>query len=408
MPCMTNTKKHILVVTQYYYPEPFRINDMTAEWVKRGYKVTVLTGIPNYPEGEFYDGYGHGKNMRETVNGVDIIRVPIIARGHSALKLMMNYASFMFSAGRWFRKTDIKPDSIFIFEVSPMTQALPPVKFAGRKKIPCTIYVQDLWPENLEAVAGIHNKLIIRAVNKMVDRIYRGCTHIMATSPSFKSRLELRKSVWDAGGNSKVIYWPQYAEEFYVPTEKMILEDMPCDNRFKLIFTGNVGFAQGLDILPRVYTEIKAGDRECDFVIIGDGRYMDKLKAEVNAAGAADYFFFPGRKPAEDIPKYLGACDAAFISFADNELFNMTIPAKLQSYMACGMPILAAAGGETARIVTGANAGLCSPVGDVKGLAQNLIKLMDTDLTDMRKASGEYAGRFFDKNKLMNEIEEII
>lgn len=401
--------KHILIVSQYYNPEPFRINDISAEWVKRGHKVTVLTGIPNYPEGVFYKGYGLFKRRRETVNGVDIIRIPLIPRGHSSVGLIINYFSFVVSGMIWKTFTKLKPDGVFIFEVSPMTQAIPAVKMAKKRHIPCTIYVQDIWPENLEVVGGITNKFALKRIDKMVNKIYRGCTNILVTSPSFKKHLEARTSVHDASGNSKVIYWPQYAEEFYKPVKECeIPDDFPQDDHFKLIFTGNIGFAQGLDILPKVSKELKKLNRECDFVIVGDGRYMDKFKAEIKNAGLKDYFFFTGRKPATEIPKYLGAADAAFISFTDNELFNKTIPAKLQSYMACGMPILAAAGGETKRIVEEANAGFCSPAGDVKALSLNLVKMMDTDLSTMGKGACSYATEYFNKSKLMDEIEEII
>ncbi len=401
--------KHILIVSQYYNPEPFRINDIAAEWAKRGHKVTVLTGIPNYPEGVFYKGYGFFKRRRETVNDVDIIRIPLIPRGHSSIGVIINYFSFMISGVIWKTFTKLKPDSVFIFAMSPMTQAIPAVKMAKRRHIPCTIYVQDLWPENLEVVGGITNKFALKRIDKMVNKIYRGCTNILVTSPSFKKHLESRASVHDTSGKSKVIYWPQYAEEFYKPVKTgEIPEDFPHDDRFKLIFTGNIGFAQGLDILPEVSKELKNLNRKCDFVIVGDGRYMDKLKAEIRNAGAEDYFFFTGRKPATDIPKYLGAADTAFISFAENELFNKTIPAKLQSYMACGMPILAAAGGETQRIVEEAKAGFCSPAGDAKALSLNLVKMMDTDLTAMGEGACSYATEFFNKSKLMDEIEEII
>ena len=334
---------------------------------------------------------------------------------------MMNYASFVISAGIFKTFTRLRPDSVFIFEVSPMTQALPAVKFARKRKIPCTIYVQDLWPENLEAVAGIKNKKILNAVSRMSDKIYRGCTTILTTSESFKKRLDERESTKDTAGNSKVKFWPQYAEEFYKPVGKAAdgsspaavvpPEGFPGDDRFKLIFTGNIGYAQGLDILPGLYDELKSRGRECDFVIVGDGRYMDKLREEVSAKGADKCFFFAGRKPSGEIPAWLAGCDAAFVSFTDNELFNMTIPAKLQSYMACNMPILAAAGGETKEIIAEAGAGFASPVGDVKGLCDNMIKMMDMDPSELKRLgenSGRYAEEHFNKTKLMDEIEEII
>ena len=164
--------KHILIVSQYFYPENFRINNIAEEWIKKGAKVTVLTGIPNYPEGKFYKGFGLFKRKRETYNGIDIIRVNIFPRRNNKLFLILNYFSFVVSGWLWTLFTKLKPDFVFIFEVSPMTQALPGVWFSKRRNIPCYIYIQDLWPENLEIIANIKNRMIIKAVNKMVDYIY--------------------------------------------------------------------------------------------------------------------------------------------------------------------------------------------------------------------------------------------
>lgn len=401
--------KRILVVSQYYYPEQFRINDICSELVCRGYDVTVLTGIPNYPEGRFFEGYGRHKNLTEEHEGVKIIRVPIIPRGHNPVKLLMNYFSFMNAGKRWVRHTDLEFDSVFIFEVSPMMQAEVGTLYGKRNSVPVTIYVQDLWPENVQVVAGLKNKAIIKYIDRKVDKIYEGCTRILATSPSFKARLDKRDSTKDKEGQSKVTYWPQYAEEFYRPdTDEATPEDFPKDERFKLTFTGNVGYAQGLDVLPKLFSELKSKGRECDFVIIGDGRYMDTQKKETEEAGAEEYFYFLGRKPAKEIPGYLKASDAAFVSFTDNSLWNMTIPAKLQSYMACGKPILAAAGGETGHIIEEAGCGFCSSVGDVSKLADNLIKLMESDLSALGRNAYEYTNSHFNKKELMDELETYI
>ena len=211
---MVKLKPHILVISQYFYPEQFRINDICAEWVKRGYKVTTLTGIPNYPQGKFYSGYGWFKKRREEYLGISIIRIPIIARGHMAIKLVLNYLSFLVSGFFWNLFTKLKADFVFIFEVSPMTQALIGVWFAKKRKIPCYIYVQDLWPDNLEIIGGIHNKAILSSVKKMVKYIYRNCDVILATSPSFV--LNIQNYIDE--NKTKVKYWPQYAEDFYIPT----------------------------------------------------------------------------------------------------------------------------------------------------------------------------------------------
>ena len=388
-------KKRLLVISQYFYPEQFRINDLCKEWVKRGYEVTVVTGIPNYPTGKFFKGYSWLKKRKEEYEGIHIIRLPLIPRGHSSLMLALNYVSFVISGWLWSHFTKVKADKIFIFEVSPMTQALLGVWYKRRKKVPCFIYVQDLWPENVEIVTGIHNKRIIHAIDKMVDYIYRNCELILATSPSFVKRIEERESVW-RNKKSKVKYWPQYAEEFYRPASRKPLPDMPQNDSFKIVFTGNIGYAQGLDILPKTAAILKEKGIDCSFIIIGDGRYRETLEKEIHAAGVQDMFYMLGRKKPEEIPDYLVWCDVAFISFADNPLFEMTIPAKLQSYMACGMPILASASGETERIIREAECGVVCRIGDAGALAEGILELGRME-QGKRKAMGNSAFGYYQK-----------
>lgn len=403
-----NTKKHILVISQYFYPEEFRINDICKEWVKRGHQVTVVTGIPNYPQGRFFKGYGWFKGRKEVYEEVRIIRLPIIPRGNSSLMLVLNYLSFVVSGGFWKLFTRVKADKVFIFEVSPMTQALVGVWYAKRRKIPCCIYVQDLWPENVEAVVGIKNRQIIDGINRMVNYIYQNCSIILTTSPSFVRRIEERKAAWDSGGVSKVKYWPQYAEEFYVPMEKKPLDDLPEDGSFRIVFTGNIGYAQGLSILPPVAERLKEKKINCRFVIIGDGRYRAELERALEEKNVRDMFWMLGRKTPEEIPQYLAHCDVAFVSFAENQLFSMTIPAKLQSYMACGMPILAVATGETQRIVEEAQCGWVVPIGEESCLAETIeeiIKTSDAVRGRMAKGALTYCYMNFCKTTLLDQLE---
>lgn len=399
--------QHILVISQYFYPEEFRINDICKEWVKRGHEVTVVTGIPNYPKGKFYKGYGWFQGRREEYEGIHIIRLPIIPRGKNPLMLMLNYLSFVISGLFWKSFTRVKADSAFIFEVSPMTQALVGVWYAIKWKIPCYIYVQDLWPENVQVVTGIHNRHVIHIIDKMVDYIYRNCGKILATSPSFVKRIEERNSAWK-GRDSKVAYWPQYAEEFYYPVSRKFLPDMPEDSRFKVVFTGNIGYAQGLDILPRTAALLKKEGVGCCFIIIGDGRYRQELENDIAMNGAEEMFYLLGRKKPEQIPFYLAWCNVAFISFTDNPLFEMTIPAKLQSYMACGMPILASAIGETERIIREAECGLVCKMGNESMLAEAIKELAygsEERLQMMSVNSLEYSDKHFGKEKLINWLE---
>lgn len=393
------SKKHILVITQYFYPEPFRINDMCLEWIKRGYKVTVLTGIPNYPQGEFYDGYSTKEKRFENWNGVDIIRIPIVARGHNSLKLFLNYISFVVSGFFWKLKTKLKADYVFTFEVSPMTQALIGVWYTKKHKVPNYLYVQDLWPENVEIVTGITSPVVIKPISRMVNYIYKNCTDIFATSPSFVK--EIQKRVKD---KEKVHYLPQYAEDFYVPVTRASVPEIPLNDKFKVVFTGNIGQAQGLDILPKTAQLLK--DENIEFVIVGDGRYREEFEREISQCGVSDMFVLVERQPAEYIPQLLAACDAAFISFQNAALWKMTIPAKLQSYMACGMPIIASAFGETQRIIEEAGCGLCAPIGDDKALAHQILKLKKEDLSIMAENSRGYYEKHFDKKAIMDGLDE--
>lgn len=398
-------KKHILVISQYFYPEQFRINDICTEWVKRGFQVTVLTGIPNYPQGRFYKGYGIFKKRRETYNGVDIIRIPLIPRGNNPIMLALNYISFVISGFFWKLFTNIKADYVFIFEVSPMTQALPGVWYANKLQIPCYLYVQDLWPENVEIITGIKNKMVIGAIGKMVDYIYENCTKIFTTSRSFID------SISDRGVPlSKLEYWPQYAEDFYVPLERKEVKEIPNDGRFNITFTGNIGQAQGLDILPITASILKKKhySNQVRFNIIGDGRYKDTLISKIKEYKVLDMFNFIPKQPPERIPEFLAASDAALLTLSDSPIFKMTIPAKLQSYMACGIPIIASASGETEKILKRSNSGLCSIPGNPQMLADNIIhmiNLSDDKLVEFGKNARIYYEENFDKDMLLNRIE---
>ncbi len=395
-------KKHILVISQYFYPEQFRINDMCCEWVKKGYKVTVLTGIPNYPQGRFYEGYGISKRRREGWNGIEIIRIPLLPRGHSPIGMVLNYFSFLVSGWFWTLKTRVKADYVFMFETSPMTQCKIGVWYAKKFNIPLYLYAQDLWPENVEVVTGIHSKAIIQPIQKMVDKIYNACSDIFVTSPSFVRAVCARGI-----SEKKVHYWPQYAEEFYRPLERKPVVEINENGKYKIIFTGNIGYAQGLDILPRTATILKEKGYtdKVEFIVVGDGRYKDQLVSEIEET--KEMFQLVPRQPAEKVPELLAACDAAFLSFQDNELWKMTIPAKLQSYMACGMPIIAAAEGEAARVIAEARCGITTPLGNAEKLAEAIIDIVDNSILDGLGENGrKYFLEKFDKQKLMREMDE--
>ena len=405
--------KHILLISQYFHPETFRVNDMACEWVKRGYKVTVLTGIPNYPMGKYFPGYDRKHRIRELWNGVNIIRIPLIARGNSSNKLLnaigmtANYLSFIVSGHKWVRSreaADLKVDLVFTVEVSPMTQALIGVWYSKRYNVPSFLYVQDLWPENVETVTGIHNKLIIGPIDRMVDKIYRETGEIFTTSPSFVKAIVGRRVPVD---ERKVHYWPQYAEEFYKPLPPVPVKEIDQnDGCYKIAFTGNIGTAQGLDVLPKAASLLR--DDKVKFVIVGDGRYQAEFERQIDFLGVRDKFIMIPRIPAEQIPEILSNADAGFISFNKTPLWENTIPAKLQSYMACGKAIIASASGETERIITEAGCGVCCEIGNAEALSSGIRKLASIDTKELGGKARKYFDAHFSKKKLMDKMENYI
>lgn len=397
--------KHILVISQYFYPEQFRINDICKEWVKKGYEVTVVTGIPNYPQGNFYKGYGFLKRNVDSYEGVNIVRIPLIPRGSSSVMLALNYLSFVISGYFWSVFSKVKADYVFVYEVSPMTQALPGVWYAKKRNIPCYLYVTDLWPENVEIVAGIKNKKIINLIGAMVDYIYKRCDRIFTSSHSFIESIKSRGVNQD-----KLEYWPQYAEDYYKPIDRINVNvsEVPQDDIFNIIFAGNVGYAQGLDILPKSAKILKNMSIKVRFNIVGEGRYKNLLMESTENHGVSEYFNFINKQPPERISDFMAVSDATLISLSKSKVFSITLPAKTQSCLKCGIPVIVAADGEIQKVISESQAGLCSDAGDAIGLAENIKKMVGMSIDERKSMSSNavnYYNDNFDKTSLLNKMD---
>lgn len=398
-------KKKILVVSQYFYPEQFRINDICKEWVERGYEVTVLTGIPNYPQGNYYKNYGLFKNRKEFFGNIEIIRIPLVPRKKSSIFLALNYLSFMLSGYLWAAFTKRDFDEVFIYEVSPMTQAIPGIKYAKRKKIKSMIYVLDLWPENFIELSGIKNKQIVSIITKMVKWIYSNVDRILISSPGFKESI---KQLGDYA--QKVTYWPQYAEDFYKPSKKDSSIINLDTNKINITFAGNIGYAQGLELLPLVAMELaKNKESKIHFNIIGNGRYKEAFIKEVSEKDLDRFFSFYNPVKAEEIPKIFKNTDVALVSLSKSPIFSLTIPAKVQSVLATGTPLLVSADGIMEQIIIESKAGMWSKAGDVGGLIRNIQRLEeldDSEFIKMKENALEYSQKEFSKETLLNIIDD--
>lgn len=263
--------------------------------------------------------------------------------------------------------------------------------------------MQDLWPEAVETAAGIHNRCIIAPVTRMVEYIYKHCDKIFATSPSFVTEIQKRLS----DGKDKVCFWPQYAEDLYSPTT-VKSELIPQDGVLNITFTGNIGTSQGLEILPQAAALLKEKGIRVRFNVVGEGRGKKNLLQQIDLLGVGEFFNIVGRQPADEIPSILSASDAAFVSFSDDRLFSMTIPAKLQSYMACGCPIIASADGETKRVITESRCGIVANMGSAESLCDAVMTFLQLDRHSKKSMSDNaisYYKEHFDKQKLMRIME---
>lgn len=391
----------ILVVSQYYHPEPFRVTDLCQRLRQAGHEVTVLCGIPNYPQGKYYSGYGTFKKRKETLNGVRILRVFQIPRGQdSKIRLMLNYFSFAFCGclkTLFLRK---QFDVVYTWEISPITLALPACLIRLLHRIPHVLYVMDLWPENVQAVSGISNPRIMKWIGKLVDFIYRRCDLILTSSQSFCDCIAKRGHPAE-----KLMFLPQCATEESVFGQQ-IASPIDLPQGVNIVFTGNIGEAQGLGIVPRAAAILQ--EKDIRFIIIGDGRGIEALKQDIQEAGVADKVLLYPRQDAEKIPAILAKADAALLCLEDNPVFQLYLPAKLQTYLTCGIPVLCATQGEAARVIMDAGAGYVCDAGDAKGLAdivQKVYNMKDAQRNEMRIRGIAYAKKWYDPEVCMDALQ---
>jgi glycosyltransferase involved in cell wall biosynthesis len=399
-------KLKILIVSQYFYPENFRINEIATDLRNMGHEITVLTGIPNYPKGKFFQGYGLFKKRVDYYNGVKIFRLPILSRRNNKIMLILNYLSFVISGFFWSRFTKNEFDMVYIYETSPIFQALPGIWYAKRRKIPTILYVTDLWPESIEFALNIKPGFFLKVLHKITDYIYFNSNLILVCSRGFIEPI-LKRNV----NKDLIHYWPQYAEEKYkiVNNSKFLDDYFKGIEPFTISFTGNIGYAQGLNTLIQTAIILKGEKLKVRFRIVGDGRYKLILQKLIAENSLFEYFDLHSNVPSSNIYQFFERTNVVFLSLSKKDLFKYSLPSKTQTYFASAIPILASADGEIEKLIISSKAGFCSPSEDAPSLVTNIKKFMNFKLNDydiMKKDIQSYSQTIFEKKSLLNKLNE--
>ena len=395
----------VLIVSQYFWPENFRINDLTFELVRRGHDVSILTGIPNYPKGEVFEVFRRDRKAFASYMGAKVYRVPIFSRGSGSIRLILNYLSFVVSGcifGPWLLHKQTF-DVIFVYEPSPVTVGLPAILLGRIKHAPIIFWVQDLWPESLVAVGKVRSTKAIAAIGLLVRFIYRNCALVLGQSQGF-----LLKIVEYCPDATKVRYFPNWAEDIFNFDRVTPAPEVPLQTDvFNIVFAGNVGEAQDFPAILNA-VELLGGDRAIRWIIVGEGRMFDWLREEVLRRNLEHSFLLLGRFPLDRMPSFYVHADALFLSLKSDPIFSLTIPGKLQSYLMSGIPVLGMLDGEGAKVVHNSNAGLVCPAGDFRQLALIVDKMASLSSFERRQLGEngrEYALREFSRQTLISRLE---
>ena len=397
----------ILIVTQYFWPENFRINDLADRLSEKNHDITIITGIPNYPYGKFFDGYNFFSFGKTQVNKNKLIRFPLIPRFSGKWwQLLLNYFSFAFfsSLAPFFISKD-SYDIIFVYEPSPITVGIPAIIIKKIKKIPIVFWVQDLWPESIEAVDIVNSKKVISLLRQLVKFIYKHCDLILVQSKGFIESVDEKNKK-----NNPIKYIPNWAEKFYVPRSKTAEIEKEIDTvDFIIMFAGNIGSAQSIDTIVNSAKILK--DESIKWVIIGSGRKKSLFEKKVLELDLESKFKFLDQKPANEMPYYFAHADVLLVTLLSKKIFSYTIPGKIQSYLACGKPILAALDGEGAKIIFESKSGIVVDAEDSQSLSRAVIKMKNMSANELDQLGNNglnFYRKNFERDLIIDKIELLL
>lgn len=394
----------ILVVSQYFAPENFQINHFVKALHNRGHQVEVLTGKPNYPGGRFFEGYSFLNRQHELLDGVPVWRAPVVPRGSGGnFRLAINYISFAAAAsvlGLLRVRGDF--DCIFVYAPSPVTACLPALAIGRKSGVPVVLWVQDLWPESVTAASNAKwLDTVMPSLNWLVRRIYLNCARILIQSEAFRPSIE-RFGI----APERIAYLPQSVDALFKPVP--LAEDVPAalkETGFRVVFAGNIGEAQDFETIVEAADRLR--EQPMRWIIIGDGRRRPWLEAEVRKRGLGAHIALPGSFPEQAMPTFFAHADALLVTLRRDPIFALTIPTKVQAYLASGRPIIAGLDGEAARIVKDAKAGVVARSGDPVALAAAVLTLMrmaPSERVQMGQCGLDYSRRNFDRDLLLDRL----
>lgn len=386
----------ILIVSQYYFPEQFQINEIAPELVRRGHSVTVLTGLPNYPQGEIYEGYEKGRRD-ETIDGVRVIRVKEHPRKKGPLHLLLNYRSFAKNGTKKAKELE-HFDIVFCYQLSPVSILKPAVSYARKNNVPLVAYCLDIWPESAKAHTSI--KPLYRMIASYSRKLYQACDHIAVTSRPFIDYLAEVNGV----EKSRMSYIPQHADG------TMLEEDLTADDNgiVDFMYAGNMGKGQTLDVIIKAAARIK--DKNFVVHMVGDGSQKTVLENLVKELGVEDKFVFHGNQKRERMPEFYKMADALLITLRGNNAVGNTMPGKLQTYMTTGKPVFGAINGASAEVIWDSQCGKSVSSGDNKGLAELMKNYIDNprEYADCGKNAAAYFRAHFTLEHYCDSLEQLL
>jgi len=397
----------ILIVSQYFWPETFRINDLVKELVVRGHDVSVLTGKPNYSQGKIYKGYSFFSHNRDEYYGAKIYRVPLIPRGKgTGLQLVFNYLSYVVSASTFVAFNRKKFDVSLTFAISPITQMYPALLHKKLYASRAHLWVQDLWPESVAAAGIMDSSAILKGLTKMVRNIYKKSDGVLVQSEAFIPSVLQKGILID-----KIHYIPNWAEDIFTnrveENVNKYREIIP--KGFVVMFAGNMGEAQDFESIVNA-AERTRHIHDIKWVIVGDGRKREWVETEIKKRNLSDTFFLLGRFPVEEMPYFFSLADIMLLTLKDEDIFSLTIPSKVQSYLAFGKPIASMINGIGNKVINDANCGFTAHAGDAEKLAENIIKAYNAPeevLVELGLNGKAYYAKEFDKGAIIDKLLKV-